>query len=369
MREKISDASEQNPPELPKQDENISRRNLFKNIVRAAPLLALSSAVHAKESPDQQVRVTTEKNQEHSSQFRKYEPLELHGQKIEFCGVRHNPSTLEVYERELRDAIERSSLVVLEGAPEAEGIFEPQYITAISAWAKRQGVTLSDSEIIDALRRDPDIVFFSGVERMAKEASKRIAIIDPLQDSLASESLLDAGKNTEIKKALVLLGGYFGYAGTGILNLLAKRTKQEPEKLKNKKGTHLITRRKALQGLFALTSSTSLLSLLASAHGIQGMGSRRDNPFGLFVHNISDYRDVSVATGIDELAKTAAHKDPITVIYGNAHINSQRHYLVSPQERKARSLGYGHFQSIKKPLLKVFEPVGDYWQKVTEQKI
>jgi len=119
--------------------------------------------------------------------------FEVSGKQVETIGVYHDPVALKEYGKELEDAIGRASVVILESAPTAAGLYSDKYLDYMSQEAKKRGIELNREEVKKKLKNRTGYFFFSVLEKVAARQGRKLGVVDPgsthFQDQSDMESL------------------------------------------------------------------------------------------------------------------------------------------------------------------------------------
>lgn len=313
------------------------------------------------------------------------ETFELHGTRIEFFGIKHTIPFLKQHRETLTNAIKGASLVFLEGAPRAEGIFSEDTIRLLRSFFSKNGYPVSDEmakRLLLAKRQG--IAFYAALEDIAAQYNKSIATADPaasmgdtFEKLITGESFQRIDDDTERARAALIIGGIllaaFPSCGNNLKDCLknlmpedsdseenAKAEKKSAPLQREQKPKGKMSRRNFLRVLGGGIAAPAMLSETASAlfktnMVAPGYGRRTDNPLGAVLYDSIDYRDVSAAEGLDRLARSTSGKGTIVVIYGDVHRASIKHYAESPKERSIKKNAYLPYRAVAPPKLEVFE--------------
>ncbi len=352
-----------------------------------------------------QERITQSNEETRMEEIAEKEPIrretfELHGARIEFFGIMHTMPFLTRHRETLTNAIRNASLVVLESAPHTEGVFSEEMIKDLQSFFSRKGYQVS-RETVERfiLEKRQGIAFYAALEDIAAKHGKPIATADPaaavsdaFEKLITRKSFEDIDDNTERARTALIIGGIllaaFPSCGNNLkdcLKNLMPKTSDVEENAKAEKNSTFIpreqkpkgtmSRRNFLRVLGGGIAAPAILSETASALFKKNMEPpgyvrRTDNPLGSFLYDSIDFRDVSVAEGLERLAKSMKGIGPIVVIYGDVHRASIRHYAQSPKERALKRAAYLPYRTVAPPKLETFaydEKNG--WQKTQSESL
>jgi len=337
-----------------------------------------------------QERITQDNEEIEMEEIRGKEPIrhetfELHGARIEFFGIKHTTPFLNQHRETLTNAIRNAAIVFLEGAPHTEGIFSEETIKELQSFFSRRGYQPSRESIERfILEKKQGFAFYAALEDIAAKYGKPIATADPaaamgdaFEKLIIGKTFEDIDDDTERARTALIIGGILLAAlpscGNNLKeclkNLMPKtsdaeenaKAEQKSEQLpREQKPKGKMSRRNFLRVLGGSIAAPAILSETASALFKKNMeppgyGRRTDNPLGAFLYDSIDYRDVSVAEGLERLARSMNGKGAIAIIYGDAHRASIKHYASSPKERSIKTNVYLPYRAAAPPKLEVFE--------------
>ncbi|MFA4872817.1 MAG: hypothetical protein WC659_02680 [Patescibacteria group bacterium] len=324
----------------------------------------------------------------------------INDKRVEFYGIVHDIKLPERYWKVLEDAIQRASIVVLEYAPQASGLYDRSFIAKHRESLKKyfpdfaELEDISDQEIFEALIREPSLHFYREMENLAARHKKRIVTIDP--HLLAHEKIHELYKTdqkADLIKSLGMVGGATGVLLSAILRkkLIGEHVRGENgENKKEEDSSSTYTRRRFLDttlkagiGISATVGALSTLSKGAQILGHPEYGKklgyddqfvgREENPLGAFLYDEVDFKDVMIAKGMDEVTQHMhAEDEEAAMIYGFFHKTGIGHYLRSPRERAAREQLYAPYKGAVGPhKLRMYEYDGtkEEWRKIEERNI
>lgn len=326
-------------------------------------------AYHGRQLPKAEVQ--KQFNRDMAEVWWRPEKFNMNGQAVDFMGVIHAPETLEnprLFE-EIKNAIEKAAIVVLELAPAAQGIFTDEYLERLFAGMTQIGMRFDRETVVDRLRHNPITDFFTKVESMAAEANKTVLTVDPNDSDPVAQSRLDRADDY-VK--LAKISAFLSFAAPGVRKLI----KDHSDGI-NFKTT---SRRKFLQ---RLGMGGLAISSLALAPDIEQLGFRQNGQergrwatsFGPLLYDYLDYRDVAVAEGLDYVTKNYAEivgpqaAGPVVPIYGSAHAKSVRHYCLEEDERQTKYQTYGLFRDEAPPVFRSYKYSAAGWKLEKEQKL
>lgn len=271
----------------------------------------------------------------------------INGQEVRFIGLAHVEETL-LRHRELLDAaVAQAGAVVLEGTPEIS-LYNEEFFKRV-----KDKTDTSDSSYYFG---SPGMVFFEGVEILAKKYNKPVLALDPSSagTNLANSAIANISgekglrqmfelTETEIERSRNIAGltasmlASSSVARTPLSEHGA--TPSSPDELED------IDRRKFMFGIGALALGTSqTLNQVAEANAMYG---EKDGKAAPFRYGLYDYRDVVIAEGVDRLTKKRSYDGPIVFIYGAAHTDPIMNYLKDPVLREIRKLKYALYEPFK----------------------
>ncbi len=291
----------------------------------------------------------------------KTEQLEVNGRTVELIGVSHEPATLRIpeYQKKIEAAIANAAVVVLEGGPDMRKLYSLDLLLKLMKEPMPEASRADALAIYKSFENDPLILFFTEIQAMAARALTDIATLDPSEDLYKSVRLEYENIESEKDKETLLVLAITTFFGSGAG--LAFREMQQRRQAEKSGGMSRRTFLKAMAGSAAV-AGMSQASILASEN-TYSYQDREENPLSFALYNSVDYRDVTIAEGIDKLTKESEETGPIEVIYGSKHIAGIRHYLENPVERKARLLAYGPFSGSPEDTFKVFTYDGGWRRK------
>lgn len=217
------------------------------------------------------------------------------------------------------------------------------------------------------------MAFFYEMENLAKKHKKQLVNLDPYSDYRFLQSIVNDdgahGKqlfrlNEEIQAItkIVANAGDFttqGYLGTGIalgLREAVSLIKDGPET--TEESLHL-NRRKFLGQTGALVAGAALGQVVSmKARENDAVIKYEPDPGQRWAqYNLTDFRDVAIATGIDRLSQRFQRKMKVAIVYGGYHENGVRRYLENPTLREAKRSLYKPFSDIAPPELTSYKYV------------
>ncbi|MDR3643186.1 MAG: hypothetical protein P4L74_06200 [Candidatus Doudnabacteria bacterium] len=294
----------------------------------------------------------------------KHETWNLNGKKIDFYGVAHVPETLELYGKEIEEAIIKSGIVVLEGAPTATGELEEDIkitVKTLKEIAAKLGKTnIVNWELVQkVLSRGKFRPFFARAEQFCQKNGKPIAIADPQTSGNANENaraiaiMHDENQVFRNFKVLTMLGGM----GIIALDEICRQTSKHVRPLNadergdvSEKSDGRQSRRGFLKILGGTVAAGAAASLYESADSFWH-GRRAKDPFSALLYEYVDFRDVMSAEGLDRLSKQKDSPRNITCIYGDAHLEGIKYYSQSPKERALKIKAYAPMLDALKDVL------------------
>lgn len=317
--------------------------------------------------------------------FWQRDSFELNGKRVEFLGVVHVPETSYRFRQEIEEAIGGASLVVLEIAPLADGTYSKNSVDWVVREFKKNGIYKTEKQVLEEMESEKGLSFFRTMERIAAAKKKRVATVDP--NNLGTSSKLNVtDEKFAYLKAFIATGGTLGYFAVKPNTFLSKfkeilnedifrKKNQEVKVVLPKKGntSPIMSWRKFLGniigGIGTLAYGSSVANFIDNE--VENRG-RKDNPLGPMLYDLLDYRDVSVAEGLDRLTKSNFNtgEGPIVVIYGSAHGTAIRKYADSPKERALKFSSYAPYKKTAPPVLRVYEfEGGKGWRKIEDRAV
>ena len=293
--------------------------------------------------------------------------FEHNGKRIEFFGVEHIPRTLEIYREQIVSGIQNVDCVVSE-APPSVGVQ-----IFIDFFNNQESYVATDSEgniisIEDFLRRaiseNENLIFFNAVADIIHEQEKAVFTSDPVvpDNALGLVSTLlknDPDKaDKEIESIRTVIGGTA--LGLAFMQFLSMTFQKNPK----------MNRRNFLK-FGAAGSTVAVGSLMGMSNwgkrlsGEDSGGFDRTDSLGFSTYSFRDYRDVSIARGIDVMTRSNGGLNSIAVIYGADHTAPVRYYLENPRERELRYAVYKSYrEKFPAPLVQYSpntSPEGEKW--------
>ncbi|MBI3572351.1 hypothetical protein HY091_02360 [Candidatus Kaiserbacteria bacterium] len=314
---------------------------------------------------------------------------EINDQPIHFLGVVHTPETLLFQRKRIEEAIASAGAVVLEGAPEIAGVYDLEFLQKVKDRLHTAGSTEGEAEgwVHKSILDNPPIVFFREMEQLAKKHQKLVITIDPHSGADKDRELILewAGGHDRLSEDLGafdigLLGVWATAVGASAGTLAWNQLKTDERRRFEKhqpdfveKNPELVpkpSRRQFLAGVAGLAATAPLApSVLSSA---SGSSSPYTIPFDFL-----DYRNVSVARGIDKLTRARRFDGPILFIYGASHADPMMTYLHSPELRDTKYALYSPARAVKQSETNIYEfapeskndpdPTHYRWKKILSQ--
>jgi hypothetical protein len=301
------------------------------------------------------------------AEYRFDENFELNGKKVEIKGVMHVPETFELYRKEFEEAIEKASIVILEAAPVADRTFSNQTVEFIKSLANKSGAEVSREQIINDLESNRSLIFFRNLENLIARKGKRLATIDPInyEPMFSNDNLRMIDFLIRLVKAAIVSGGILFLS-----EKLLDKAKGEGGQQKSAEGELTLkpkekgmSRRAFLKTAVGGLSAAGLGSLFAELFEFSGgkpgqeelSRGRKENPLGVMLYELLDYRDVSLAKGLDVLTKRDLGNGPVVVFYGGLHASAVRHYAENHKERDIKFETYRPYRSVAPPKLRIYE--------------
>ncbi len=291
--------------------------------------------------------------------------FEVNGRQVELYGVLHVPETLEVdeYRETLKQAIARASLVVIESMPTASGMHSERFIKFILEMAEKSSEKISREPIVNFFETEKSGRFFRQIENFAANLHKKAAMVDPwiqnIEHPVVVYDLLRRDSDVLTTKTVLGMLGTIAFAFYNLTGNKANIKNEQTDNSPGLSGKSGLTRRQFLKGLSGAVMGggwlSSMASVIDSSSGISVRGGRADNPLGPFLYNLLDYRDVTVAKGLDILTKKELGEGPIVMIYGAGHASAIRHYAEASLEREAKYTTYAPYRSVDPPQLHTYE--------------
>lgn len=154
-------------------------------------------------------------NREQAENSWKPDSIEMNGEEIAVYGVLHAPPTLQYYGTELETAVKKSSLVVLEVAPKAMGIFNSEVLDFFEENILHKNRKMSSEQWKIFFEKDPTIDFYRQMELLAAKHDKLVGQIYSFPKSdqkllplaIAEKYNLSIGNFKNIAAALSLILG------------------------------------------------------------------------------------------------------------------------------------------------------------------
>ncbi|QQR78578.1 MAG: hypothetical protein IPJ68_05930 [Candidatus Moraniibacteriota bacterium] len=295
-----------------------------------------------------------------------------HGQlDIQFVGVKHRVETLAAHRQAIEVAIADADIVVLEGSVGTSGAEQSSRVvnaTSLSVPGRTKKVNMNIPEY--AIDTNSGLAFFSEVENIARKHRKPLVLFDPfsdrrllqshsavtLQGGISHEDRLDT-LNERIRQFSEAIGDAGEMLATGALTGVgAEAVWREKIKLMIPGGINPDqidqSRREFMKHGVAYAAGVGLgITAMVKAKGNQDVIDYATDPDRerISQYNLTDFRDVSIATGLDRLGGAFHKKMKTTVIYGAYHANGVRKYLENPRLREVKMALYKPFREIAPP--------------------
>lgn len=307
------------------------------------------------------------------------ERLEHGNLDIHFVGVSHTVETLAAHRKVIEAAIAEADMVVLEAAINTSG-------AAVTSGHIRErtfpvyGTTKNTVVQMPEYKIDANsgIAFFSETENMARTHGKQIVVFDPatdqrflqsaaarLQGGISQRDRLEQLNQRILRYSELVstIGGVVGYgalAGGTAEIALHEATKHIMDKGGASSEEKAQTRREFIKRGMAYTAGMGLgIGMTETAEKNKKVISYKldsDSEQGKAIqYNEFDFRDVSVATGLDRLSKTFSKKMKVAVIYGADHESGIREYLENPRLRQTKLALYKPFRDIAPPEMTAYK--------------
>lgn len=301
------------------------------------------------------------------------EEMDIHGRTVEFYGVAHHPATLEIpeFRKKLESAIRRASVVFLEMAPVSFG----ESYEDFHALAMEHEISLSDDDLrmfFDRVVLDnPFADFYKEMLAIAATEGKDVAYVDPIRDIYSLVPLDAADADADAVKAISFLSSWgFLVARDKVLDFVqaAQRARERTTGVLERGMSRRTFLHKTAVGALGVgvVSGASVGATINQKY--RGIG-RDENVLGHFLYSLLDYRDCSIANGLEALAQQIEEKDRIAAIYGSAHLSGVSHYLEHPIERAAKLMGYAPtFGRVSDRHLVLYSFSDGVWSPKSEKK-
>ncbi|MES2134781.1 MAG: hypothetical protein V4449_00890 [Patescibacteria group bacterium] len=305
--------------------------------------------------------------------------VEVDGKRVHFYGVAHTRDTLIYHGKELKEAIEGASLVLLEGAPIAGDLFNRKKIENLYKKIQKNSGYRTIDEFIQNLHDDYFVEFYSVVERIAACAGVPIALADPEAHEYKTihdlRNLDTTVQNTKLATALASASGIIGLAFCE-----AFRRNPNPSRRSFLLGGGALALTTGVTGTSAMADA--LETKLMEQGGIEDVVERTGRSHELLdpaLYNLMDFRNVVAAGGLVSLIKNFPQLSrKIVVIYGAAHQASIEYYSKHHVERKVRAEMYRPYWSVARPVLSVYTSQGaehtedgiqPVWKRTNREKL
>lgn len=289
-------------------------------------------------------RELDEVSPEYARKHWKEERFSLHGKDVEFYGVAHHPATLEIpeYREKLESAIERSTVVFLEGGPVSLG----DSFESFQDMAHDFNVKLTDEDLrllFDKVTQDnPFADFFKELHSIAAAEGKLIASSDPNRDVYSSLSLEKAGLRSEAIKFVILFSSMGIVMTQAVLHEITTFVRRVRERATDERQSGM-SRRAFLEKSVIASAGVGFLSAASIGATINEKfmdADRDENVLGRFLYTLLDYRDCCAADGLDRLSGQMQEQESITAVYGAKHLPGISYYVQHPRERGVKLAAY-----------------------------
>ncbi len=261
------------------------------------------------------------------------EQFMVHDCPVEFHRVQHHIDVFNKNPEYFKQAIEKASIVVLEAAPTAEGLFtetiQKDYCKQLNTW----GIKITLQEFQEDLANNKLLLFFKALEEQAAAQQKPVATVDPV---FKEEGTWLLGVED------LIVGAKYGTIGIASLTILAKIAEAKGIivpflKKKNTTETMPPSRRSFLKTTVAGVGGILAGSSLSVRHGNDmDHHGRTARGAGVTTFDMHDYRDTIIAEGLYQVASLREGTSPIEAFYGAAHGSAVKFYAGHEKERRQR---------------------------------
>lgn len=294
---------------------------------------------------------------------------------IRFVGVHHTVEALAAHRKIIEAAIADADIVVLEAAVNASGALVTSgraYETSMPVHGTAQSVTINMPKY--DLETNSGVAFFSEAEHMARMHRKQIVTFDPATDRrlLQSEAAVrlqggvsHAERLDQLNQQMRRYSEVVAKTGEAVaLGSLVAGTidagRQRVKSMVERQEADPVyeSRRSFLKRSFAYAAGAGL--------GVGVMEKAEKNKKVIDFeydsdqerttqYNETDFRDVSIATGLDRLSQVLNKEMKVAIIYGDYHRSGVRKYLESPELRETKLALYKPFRDIAPPEMTAYK--------------
>ena len=296
--------------------------------------------------------------------------FEVNGKMVENIGVYHHPITLREYGKELGEAIQRASVVVLEDAPTALGQYSETYINQMLEDAKMRGIKLSREAVTNQLNNQSGFHFFRVLEEIAAIEGKLIAVVDPNapdrtdeKESVGGERVRHTNDVIELTRLGIFLAGVAGIVGPKIKEAFSYKKDNETKQNESKGG--IIRRtflKRMVQGIGVVALTPMIIKFLNG-------GDRATGIIRKAAYDYYDFRDVTSTKGLMMLAVKNLGAGPILLIYASPHSRAIEYYSSRPQLTETKYKLYNPLRDAQQPHLRLYRFGNNSWQLVEKEEI
>ncbi len=308
--------------------------------------------------------------------------FELQGKEIDIYGVLHTDYIGGQYEKEFERIISGASVVLLEAAPSATGMFSDTSAREYAAFLRKtrpDTINIPDAELISRIKKhiaeNDDARFFARLESIAAKVNVPVAVSDVYSGGMYLQMLQMESLDDRVK-------GLKPYIAGGAFVAMLLEAFYEDLK-KNSVAKESVTRRTFLQGVAGTIAAGASLSYGADTFERESESliddlyrlvprrvGRTENPLGFARYNLTDARDVIDGEATKRLAKKyMTTPGPVVEILGNAHTKSIQHYAQHQNERSARNLMYEPYWRIARPKLTIYQSRGGRWEELSRESL
>ena len=298
---------------------------------------------------------------------------------IQFVGVHHIVETIAAYREAIEQAIADADIVVLEASIETSGEAlrsGESYLNTVQSSGSDRAVMMHFPQY--RLHENSSGAFFSETENIARKHRKQIVVCDPLSDQRMLQSAvaveLQGGiphderlsqlneQIREYSKIAAALGagvsagaavaGPTEASARGGLKILFERYKASSSEEKKESRRSFLKRGAVYAAGYGIGSKV-IEKAEANVDVINHKG--KDDQEKFTQYNEIDFRDVSVATGLDQLSRGFTKKMKVAIVYGDYHRNGIRQYLENPNLRQAKFALYKPFRDVAPPQMTAYK--------------
>lgn len=285
---------------------------------------------------------------------------------VNFLGILHHPQTLERIGSQIQEYVSRSSVVVLEYAPQAEDWLSDTHILPFVDYIKSEGGNMSAADLRQFIVDRPGYVFYSQLENWAAKYEKPVAVADPHTVQFGFAEKL-AGRDESVKEVqffLAMTG--LGLSAAEVVDLWGSQSQSTR-----------LSRRDFMRKLGTISAGVvgllSIGSAIASDRAHQdtsgGAAPAEDFIFRKLRYDLTDYRNAVAVQGVSMLLQSELSENNPFIVYGGLHAEGLKQYGLHATERRVAMQKYKPYAQMTRQRLRIFRYVTDGWQQIKDDPI